>query len=110
MNWRLLALAGLLAIPAAGPILMENALHVPPFARVDAEPTLADTASRGLGEWFPAETTSADGVILRGWLFRPLAGNGRAVIVLHGVADTRAGVLAHTRMLLQNGYTVLAPR
>ena len=106
---RLLAIAGALAIPVAGPILMENALHVPPDARIKAESKLADAASRGIAEWFPAEVTAADGVILRGWLFRPIANNGRAVIVLHGVADTRAGVLAHTRMLLQAGYMVLAP-
>jgi pimeloyl-ACP methyl ester carboxylesterase len=106
---RLMAFAGLLAIPAVGPVLMENALHVPPVARNKPEPKLAEAATRGIGDWFPAEVTPADGVVLRAWLFRPLAANGRAVILLHGVADTRAGVLAHARMLLQHGYTVLAP-
>ncbi len=105
----LVAFAGLLAIPALGPVLMENALHVPPDARHTAEPKFADAAAHGIAEWLPAETAAADGVVLRAWLFRPLAPNGRAVIVLHGVADTRAGVLAHTRLLLQHGYTVLAP-
>jgi hypothetical protein len=84
----LLAFAAVLAIPAVGPILMENTLHVPPVARNKAEPKLAGATTRGIGEWFPAEVTAADGVILSAWLFRPMAGNGRAVILLHGVADT----------------------
>jgi len=105
----LVAFAGLLAIPALGPVLMENALHVPPDARHTAEPKFADAAADGIGVWLPAEMNAADGSVLRAWLFRPLAPNGRAVIVLHGVADSRTGVLAQTRMLLQHGYTVLAP-
>jgi pimeloyl-ACP methyl ester carboxylesterase len=49
------------------------------------------------------------GVTLRGWLFTPQSGNGEAVIVLHGVTDTRAGVRGIARLLLAAGYTVLTP-
>ena len=35
--------------------------------------------------------------------------NGSAVILLHGVADTRAGMMGPARFLLERGYTVLAP-
>src|SRR5262249_34415988 len=45
----------------------------------------------------------------RGWLFTPRAPNGAAVILLHGVGDTRTGVLGHAGYLLDAGYTVLTP-
>jgi dipeptidyl aminopeptidase/acylaminoacyl peptidase len=35
--------------------------------------------------------------------------NGRAAVLLHGVADNRRGVLAQAWMLVEKGYTVLAP-
>jgi fermentation-respiration switch protein FrsA (DUF1100 family) len=35
--------------------------------------------------------------------------NGDAVIALHGVADTRLGMLGHAQFLLRRGFTVLLP-
>src|SRR5690349_4558330 len=52
---------------------------------------------------------AVDGVRLRGWRFTPLGRNGSAVILLHGQADNRAGVLGFVRMFLERGYEVLAP-
>lgn len=53
--------------------------------------------------------TTSDQVILRGWLLRPTAGNGNAVIVLHGLADNRLGMTGYAQLLLAHGYTVLLP-
>ena len=39
----------------------------------------------------------------------PARPNGAAAIVLHGVGDTRLGVLGQARFLLDAGYTVLTP-
>jgi hypothetical protein len=50
-----------------------------------------------------------DGVTLRAWLFAPPASNGSAVLVLHGIADSRASQLGLARMFVRHGYTVLAP-
>jgi dipeptidyl aminopeptidase/acylaminoacyl peptidase len=52
---------------------------------------------------------AADGVPLDGWLFSPAHPNGGAAIVLHGVGDTRTGVLDQARFLLEAGYAVLTP-
>ena len=52
---------------------------------------------------------AADGAALRGWFFRASGSGGNAVIVLHGVADNRRGVLGLVRMLARRQYDVLAP-
>jgi uncharacterized protein len=86
----------------------ESALHV----TVRPAPEDADASSIAAGakaSWEAAEVTAADGAVLRAWLFTPTAPNGSAVIVLHGVGDTRAGVLGHAGYLLAAGYTVLTP-
>jgi uncharacterized protein len=43
------------------------------------------------------------------WLFRPTHENGAGVILLHGVADSRKGMLGHARMELRAGYIALLP-
>lgn len=50
-----------------------------------------------------------DGVRLSGWAMRPIHGNGKAVILLHGQADNRAGMLVPAEVLLRHGYLVLLP-
>jgi uncharacterized protein len=57
----------------------------------------------------PAQVTAADGVALQGWLFTPSQRNGAGVMLLHGVGDTRLGMMAHADFLLRAGYTVLTP-
>src|SRR5580704_7575230 len=39
------------------------------------------------------DITANDGAILRAWNIRPASGNGDAVILLHGMANNRAGML-----------------
>src|SRR5262249_34859173 len=55
------------------------------------------------------EVRSSDGFRLRGWWIAPNPPTRTAVILLHGVADTRQGMLGHARLLLKNGYSVLMP-
>lgn len=46
---------------------------------------------------------------LRAWLIEPLQGNGKAVILLHGLGDNRLGMLGYAQVLLSHGYAVLMP-
>lgn len=53
------------------------------------------------------EVQASDGAILRGWKVRSAEPNGDWVLVFHGVADNRVGVLEHARLLLLAGYGVV---
>jgi uncharacterized protein len=53
------------------------------------------------------DVRAPDGVLLRGWKVRPEKPNGNWVLVFHGVADNRMGVLEHARVLLLAGYSVV---
>jgi len=48
-----------------------------------------------------------DGVLLRGWRVQSSRPNGSWVLVFHGVADNRMGVLSHAELLLREGYSVV---
>jgi alpha-beta hydrolase superfamily lysophospholipase len=48
-----------------------------------------------------------DGVILRGWKVRSRSPNGDWVLLFHGVADNRAGMLGYARFLLRDGYSLV---
>jgi dipeptidyl aminopeptidase/acylaminoacyl peptidase len=104
--------AGLIGITigtvAVSILVAENAVHI--WERPKPDPGYAAAVASGTDAVCqPARTTAADGVILEGWIFTPRQPNGAAAILLHGVADTRAGVLGHAGFLLRAGYTVLAP-
>jgi alpha-beta hydrolase superfamily lysophospholipase len=51
--------------------------------------------------------TARDGVLLRGWKVRTAQPNGDWVLLFHGVADNRIGVLEHALILLPAGYNVV---
>jgi predicted alpha/beta-fold hydrolase len=53
------------------------------------------------------EVRAADAVVLRGWKVRAAKPNGNWVLLYHGVADNRIGVLEHARVLLIAGYSVV---
>jgi uncharacterized protein len=53
------------------------------------------------------DVRAPDGVLLRGWKVRAAKPNGDWVLVFHGVADNRLGVLEHARVLLMAGYGVV---
>jgi alpha-beta hydrolase superfamily lysophospholipase len=96
------------ALAAASGVLAENALHV--WNHDPANSTAANAiAQQGASTWQPLQITAHDGARLDAWLFTPRKPNGAAVILMHGIADTRMGMSAHAPFLLRAGYTVLLP-
>jgi uncharacterized protein len=94
---------------ALGTILLtHNALHAPPH--FIASSTAADALARNTGStWEDVRVSAGDGVSLDGWRFTPRQPNGSVVMLLHGIADNRLGMLAHASFLLRNGFSVLLP-
>ena len=52
------------------------------------------------------DVRAPDGALLHGWKVRAAHPNGSWVLLFHGVADNRMGVLEHSRFLLRAGYSV----
>lgn len=50
---------------------------------------------------------ATDGVLLRGWKVTPPNPNGSWVLLFHGVADNRVGVIGQSEFLLRAGYSVV---
>ena len=68
----------------------------------------ADASFAQIGALRESFTVPApDGVLLRGWKVRAAQPNGSWVLVFHGVADNRVGVLEHSLLLLRAGYDVV---
>ena len=89
-------------------LLTHNALHAPP--RFTASSTDADALARNTAStWEDVRVIAGDGVQLDGWRFTAREPNGSVVILLHGIADDRLGMLAHASFLLRNGFSVLLP-
>ncbi|HEV2197209.1 MAG TPA: alpha/beta fold hydrolase [Candidatus Acidoferrum sp.] len=53
------------------------------------------------------EVRAANGVRLRGWKVTPPNPNGSWVLLFHGVADNRVGVIGQSEFLLRAGYSVI---
>jgi uncharacterized protein len=53
------------------------------------------------------EVLAPDGALLRGWKVRPKNPNGNWVLLFHGVADNRVGVVGQSEFLLRAGYSVV---
>lgn len=77
--------------------MCEIALHPP------RRPVLPNPTARTI------QITARDGALLRAWLFVPAKSNGDAVLILHGIADSRGSEVGFARMFLDRGYAVLAP-
>ena len=99
-----LAIGGVLFVG----IVTDNALHVQ--QRIPPRPQRADAIARQTGAtWNGVQVTARDGARLDAWFFRPREPNGSAVLLLHGVGDTRLGTLGHAAFLLRSGFSVLTP-
>src|SRR5437667_1126118 len=53
------------------------------------------------------DVRAPDGALLRGWKVRPKNSNGNWVLLFHGVADNRIGVIGQSEFLLRAGYGVV---
>lgn len=62
-------------------------------------------ASGGHKEEF--DVRAVDGMLLRGWLVRAPHSNGSWVLLFHGVADNRIGVIGQSEFLIRAGYNVV---
>jgi uncharacterized protein len=80
-----------------GVALCEMALHPP------RRPVLPNPTARTI------QMPARDGASLRAWLFVPEKSNGDAVLILHGISDSRGSEVGFAQMFLDRGYTVLAP-
>src|SRR4051794_38718808 len=98
-----LAIAVLIALTLGSIFLAENALYVPKGSESGAQ------GRPGGPRYKIAQVRAADGALLDAWLLTPAHPNRGAVILLHGIGDTRMGVLSQAKFLLADGYTVLAP-
>jgi uncharacterized protein len=103
------ALIGLLIGAVVVPVFIaEGSLHI--YNRIVPDSLAADYLARqNDATWQPAVLKAADGIQLQAWFFRPAEFNGGAVLLLHGVADTRLGMTGHLQYLLGSGYAALMP-
>ena len=53
------------------------------------------------------DVRAPDGALLRGWKVFPKNPDGNWVLLFHGVADNRIGVVTHSEFLLRAGYSVV---
>ena len=53
------------------------------------------------------DVRAPDGVLLRGWMVVPPQPNGSWVLLFHGVADNRVGIISQSEFLLRAGYSVV---
>jgi uncharacterized protein len=53
------------------------------------------------------DVRAPDGVLLRGWKVTPPQPNGSWVLLFHGVADNRVGVIGQSEFLLRAGYSII---
>ena len=53
------------------------------------------------------DVRAPDGITLHGWFVRPDRPNGNWVLLFHGVADNRIGVIGQSEFLLRAGYSIV---
>jgi uncharacterized protein len=90
----------------AGVILCEAALHAERVS-ISQAPALA-LASDLRARVRDVQIRAFDSAPLRAWLFEPAHAGVGAVMLFHGMADSRLSELGYARLLLKHGYRVLA--
>ena len=102
IGWALAGVGAALTLwLGAGVVLCETAVHVPKRATPETSSAHTDRQT--------VQITASDGAVLRAWFFIPENNNGNSVLVLHGISDSRAGVMGLARLFVENRYAVLAP-
>jgi uncharacterized protein len=101
-RWVFWSVCGIVAMAAilcafAGVILCEAALRPP------RRPVPSNASA------LTVQVTACDGIVLRAWLWNAEKPNGDAILILHGIGDSRASQAGLARMFLDHGYAVLAP-
>jgi hypothetical protein len=91
-------------------VLSEGALHPPRKGNPgsDAERAAA-VAQRCQSLVQSVNVRTPDGVLLHAWWLEPAHPSGKAVIALHGIADSSMSSLGFAPLFLGHGYAVLAP-
>jgi predicted alpha/beta-fold hydrolase len=94
----------------AGVFLAEGTLH-PARRPISAKDWIqAQGVAHGHNSELADVTIPApDGALLRGWSIRPRNDNGKTVILLHGLADNRIGMIGYAELFLLHGFSVLMP-
>jgi len=75
----------------------------------EAEITVSEIAHQLDSDLADVSITPQPGVTLHAWSITPHRSNGDAVILLHGLADNRAGMTGYAELFLAHGFTVLLP-
>jgi alpha-beta hydrolase superfamily lysophospholipase len=93
---------------AAGALMGPGVLHP---ARRPLTPELVQEADAVFAQAGTTRTDfvvrATDGVDLRGWKVRPRSPNGDWILLFHGVADNRTGMLGYAGFLLRKGYSLV---
>ena len=92
----------------AGWLVAPGFLH--PIRRVLTPDLLreADASLAHSGGWRQDfDVRAPDGTLLRGWMVTAKNPNGNWVLLFHGVADNRVGVIGQSEFLLRAGYNVI---
>lgn len=95
---------------AGGIYLADGTLHPARRPLTQEEISAMNKSVRALSaDLDDASITAVDGATLRAWMIQPNQRNGEAVILLHGLADNRIGMIGYAQLLLAHGFTVLMP-
>lgn len=93
-----------------GVVLCESTLHLPANPLNERAKNEAQVVARHFdAEVETVQVPSSEGFLLRGWLFRKHKSNGYTVLLLHGQADNRTGMLGQASLFLHHRYNVLDP-
>ena len=109
MKWLVISLTAYLVVCAAGgAYVVGQALRRPRQQLTAADRAQAEALARTLGAKLETVSIEAgDGVTLRGWLFSASPPKVPSILLAHGIASNRAGMLAVARLFVERGYRTL---
>ena len=103
-------IAWVLICTVIGVVAVEGAVHPAHLQLSEAdEQQAAMIAIANHAVLTDASVVTHDGATLRAWSIRPVDWNGDTVILLHGQAGNRSGMLGPAAMLLRHGFATLLP-